>query len=265
MKVNNKKTLLSFFLILITLMLTGCTNQGYDITILPDDRVMFSETITTDVDVINKINEKELKFGEIYKQNKDSVDEIDRVHPLFQETAWSFINKGFVIEAIEDTTQVGFRANKEYPNIDEFNKELKDLYKSNLSRLKVQAEHIEKMTGDTYVVSGELEFLRDPDFKVTEKEEKDLKDLVGNVRPNAYLTVKTPGDLKEHSGEVEEGKVKITNFEEQGKPTLVNVVSGMQDDKAKIMLYAGILVAASIVLILVMKNFRKIKFIIFRK
>lgn len=226
---------------------------------------MFSETFAIDVDILNKLNEKEIDFGKIYKQNKDSTDDIDKVHPLFQETAWIFANKDFIIEPIEDSVQVGFKANKEYPNIEAFNKDLHTLYSAGLSTLKAQVTHKKNFLGEHYQFYGELSFLKDPEFKATSEEIEALKALVDNPEFYAIVNIKTPGDLKHHNGEIQNGKLTFKARDTSLQPTSIQLDSGIESQKAKVLTLAGIGLAVIAVIVLVLKNYRKIRFIIFRK
>lgn len=262
-----KKRLAPLFslIILLTLLLSGCTNQVYDVNVMDDGRVDFGITLAIDVDIMNKLNEKNIDFGKIYKQNKDSVDDIDKVHSLFQETAWIYSNKGFLIEPIEDSVQVGFKAHKEYPSIEAFNDDLHLLYKSGLSQLKISVDHNKNFFGEKYIVDGTFNFMEDPEFKATEEEIEELKDMLDNPKISATLNLKTPGNLKEHNGEVQTGKVTFRGDYQKLEPTKVHLVSGFESDKAKVMMIGGIAIAGLAVAFLILRNFRKIKFILFRK
>lgn len=252
-------------LILAIFVLSGCTNQVYDINVLEDGRVSFSETFAIDVDILNKMHEKKINFGKIYKQNKDSVDDMDKIHPLFQESAWVFANKDFNIEPVEDSVQVGFKASKEYPNIEAFNSDLKTLYMAGLSTIKAQLTHDKNIMGENYQLAGEFSFLKDPEFKTSDEEIAALKELVKNPNFNAIINIKTPGDLKDHNGEIQGGKVVFRAPDTALQPTKILLQSGFESDKGKMIIVVGAAVGILAVGFLVLKNYRKIKFIIFRK
>lgn len=261
-----KKNIVCFcFLLCLMFFAFGCTNQVYDVTVLNDGRVEFSETIAIDMDILAKLNEKDIKFGEIYKQNKNSTDDIEKLHPLFQETAWQFSNKDFTIEPIEDSVQVGFKANKEYPNIDAFNKDLHSLYESGLSKLRVQINHQKNILKEIYTVSGDFEFFKDPEFKANEEEIDSLRAIINNPTISAKLNVKTPGKLRETNGEIANGKATFTANYDSKTPTKIKLVSGEESEKAKTLAIAGVIFAVILIIFLIFKNYRKIKFIIFRK
>ena len=241
---------------LAVFLLSGCTNQVYEIDVKDDGTCTFSELIAVDVDIYNKMKEKEIDFGNFYKQDEQSNDQVKNVDVLFQETAELFASKGFAIEEVNDTVQVGFKARKDYKNIDDMNKDLKLLYQSGISSLAAEVEHDKNMFKDNYQTYGTIEFHKDPDFKLTDEEITKLLSDLNNPTVSSTLIVKTPGALRRHNGEIDGGKLKITSLYGED-PVNIDVLSGTTNSKVKMLFgFAGFIVFILIILFIT-KNFRK--------
>lgn len=209
------KKIKKILLILVTLMLlafTGCANQNYELVVNSDDSARFTIKYIVDKDTYDSLSSYDIDMGYTFEQSEKSTNPIERCNVLFQEIASVFHEQGFEIKDINDSVNIGFEATKNYATIEELNKDIKSLYDKKLIKLNGEVSISDSLLNKTYLFSGSVEYLLDPDAEVSEEDKKQLLDLYDASGLEATVSMKMPGNLVAHDGTIEDSmaKYKVT-------------------------------------------------------
>lgn len=161
-----KKRITIFMAMLMVLFcLSGCTRQEYEVNITEQNSVTFQIKVLIDKESYNLLSTFNVDLNELENNKVDSTNSsVDLVNPLFQETAMQFKTMGFDITDIDDAVEVGFAAKKNYLTIEEFNAEIQNLCKENLSGLNLDIQYTDTKTNKEYKAYGTLKYIVDEDM-----------------------------------------------------------------------------------------------------
>lgn len=221
---NTIKRIASIMLLIVVLVLTGCTNQDYTLVVNADDSSRLTVRYVVDKDTYDLLNTYGIDKGYNFTQNENSANSIQRCDVLFQEVATVFYDNGFEISPVNDAVEIGMEATKKYTTIDELNKDIPALYDKGIINFNGQVTIDENLLGKTYTFSGTVKYLEDPDASdITEAEKAELLQLYDTSKLNAEVFLRMPGDLVALDGTVEEGMAKYTASYDDGKEIPVHL------------------------------------------
>ena len=204
MKKIFKTKILPCILLLFTLFLTGCTNQEYSLIVNEDDSADLSIKCIVDKDTYDLLSSYDLEESYKFEQNESSANPIERCDILFQETAAVFYDYGFEINPVNDSIQIGFEASKKYKTVDELNADIKKLYEDGLTGFNGEVTITDSLLSKTYLFSGTVQYLLDPDADISESEKNQLEALYQDTsKIKAQVSLKMPGGLVAHDGTIE--------------------------------------------------------------
>lgn len=213
---NMKKYFKQLFILgcmLFMIVLTGCTSQEYSLQVNDDDTCSFTCQVTVNRDVYSLLATYDIDTAALNRQKNTSYNnELDDVDVLFQELAVIYSTYDFKITPINDTTIIGFKANKVYPNIEEANKEIKNLKRAGLSGFDFEITHNASKVKNEYTVYGTLDYILDPDIDMENKlinenflllfDTSILTAKATVITPMSVPDIQTDGTLNENMGYV---------------------------------------------------------------
>jgi len=145
--------------------MSGCTRQEYNVVITEQNGVDFQVRVIVDKESYNLLSTFNVDINELEKNRIEGTGSaVDRVNPLFQETAMQFKKLGFDIIELDDAVELGFIAKKGYLTIEEFNAEIKTLCENNLSGLNLDIQYVNTNTKKEYKAYGTLDYVIDKDL-----------------------------------------------------------------------------------------------------
>ena len=149
----------------ICLIMAGCGSQSYTITINDDDSVKLVIRCTVDTSTYKLLSSYSVNIDALNRQKiTNSGTGLDNVEAVFQENAAVFESYGFTINAVDDSIEVGFEAEKTYQTIEAANTDIETLYKAHLTGLNVVITKEEGYYKTQYKVYGTLKYYLDPDI-----------------------------------------------------------------------------------------------------
>lgn len=230
MKIKNKIIIL---LSVLMVFLTGCTRQEYNVSINDNNSVDLTIKVLISKESYNLISTFGIDINEL-EENKqvDTGTEIDKINALFQETAMMFHEYGFNITTLDDAVEIGFKAEKSYLTIDEFNTEIKKLCDNNLCGLNLDIQHTDKTNLQEYKAYGTLDYLIDKDMGLSDETIKTYFDEqydTSNMTAVAYINMPLSTPITNHDGvESNNGISWETSYSEGQKE--VHIISLLKDN-----------------------------------
>lgn len=150
---------------LVMLIITGCTSQEYTLQINDDNTCNLTCQITVSREVYSLLATYDIDTAALNRQKEVTYDnELDDVDALFQEIAVIYNSYGFKITPINDSTIIGFKANKTYTALEEANKEIKNLKQAGLTGFDFEIKHTQTKIKNEYQIYGTLDYILDPDI-----------------------------------------------------------------------------------------------------
>lgn len=247
---------------IFTIMLTGCTNQEYNLTVNDDGTCIMNFEITVNTEVYNLLSSYDVDTADLNRKKKnDYGNELDNVDALFQEFASIYHKYGYEIEVVNDAVKIGFSATKIYPNPDEINKEIKELKKMGLTGLdfeiSAQASELKK----EYTVYGTLDYILDPDIDMENNTIKDNFPTLFDtsiLTAQAKITMPSGTEISASDGNQEENTVtwKASYNEET---TEVHVISSYKNKSLYVIIIFAVIIIVLVIVFAVLKVLKKKK------
>lgn len=232
MKIKKK---IIIILSIIVVFLTGCTRQEYNININDNNSVDFTIKVLISKESYNLISSFGIDINELEEnKQKETGTSIDTINALFQETARMLHNYGFNITTLDDAVEVGFKAEKSYLTIEEFNSEIKKLCDNNLSGLALDIQYTDKTNLKEYKAYGTLDYLIDKDMGLDDEtiktyfnDQYDTSDMTAT----AYINMPLSTPVTNHDGEVStnNGAISWTTSYNDGQKE-VHIVSLLKNN-----------------------------------
>lgn len=254
------KRIIPCLLILMVLFVSGCTNQDYTLIVNSDDTSRFTVRFAVNKDTYDLLSAYNIEKNYKFEQSSNSANNIERCDVLFQETAAVFYEYGFKITPINDAVEIGFEGVKEYKTLEALNKDLNKLYTDGLIKLKGTVTKTESLLSKTYLFSGTLEYLIDPDLAaISESEKYQLLELYNTEGLNAEVSLKLPGDLVALDGIVEDSMAKYkVNYEDE-TDIPVHLKTQIVNTTLRTLIFAGAGVLAFVAFFFISKSNKRKK------
>lgn len=253
------KRIIPCLLVLMVLFVSGCTNQDYTLVVNSDDTSRFTVKFIVNKDTYDLLSAYNIEKNYKFEQSANSANNIERCDVLFQETAAVFYEYGFKITPVNDAIEIGFEGVKEYKTLEALNKDLDKLYRDGLIKLKGVVTKDESLLAKTYLFSGSLEYLIDPDLSdISESEKYQLLELYNTEGLNAEVSLKLPGDLVALDGTIENSMAKYEVSYEDDKEIPVHLKTQIVNTTLRNIIFVGVGVLALVVFFFISKaNKRK--------
>lgn len=260
MKKIFKTKILPCILLLFALFLTGCTNQEYSLIVNEDDSADLSIKCIVDKDTYDLLSSYDLEESYKFEQNESSANPIERCDILFQETAAVFYDYGFDINPVNDSIQIGFEASKKYKTVDELNADIKKLYEDGLTGFNGEVTITDSLLSKTYLFSGTVQYLLDPDADISESEKNQLESLYQDTsKIKAQVSLKMPGGLVAHDGTIENSMAIYSATYEDGEEVPVHLKTQIVNTTLRNIIFGVIIIAVAVGGFFLSKNMKKKK------
>lgn len=248
------KRIIPCLLVLMVLFVSGCTNQDYTLVVNSDDSARFTVRFAVNKDTYDLLSAYDIEKNYKFEQSSTSANNIERCDVLFQETAAVFYEYGFKINPINDAVEIGFEGVKEYKTIEALNKDLEKLYNDGLIKLKGTVTKTESLLAQTYVFSGSVEYLMDPDAEdLSESERYQILELYDTSGLNAEVSLRLPGDLVALDGVVEDSMAKYKVSYEDNKEVPVHLKTQIVNTTLRTGIFIGVGVVAFVAFFFISK------------
>ena len=246
------------------IILTGCTSQEYTLQVNDDDTCSFTCQITVNRDVYSLLATYDIDTAALNRQKNTSYNnELDDVDALFQELAVIYSTYDFKITPINDTTIIGFKANKVYPNIEEANKEIKNLKRAGLSGFNFEITHNTSKVKNEYTIYGTLDYILDPDFDMENKlinenflllfDTSILTAKATVITPMSTPDIQTDGTFNENMGYVWNASY------DEGTTTAVHIIASKTNNAYYYIAFVIIVIIGAIAGLFISRFIRKKK------
>lgn len=255
-----KKKILLICSLMIMLFFTGCTRQEYSVNINDSDNVDLTIKVLIDKESYNLLSSFGVDINEL-EDNKvqDTGTEVDKVNALFQESAMTLQDYGFQITALNDAVELGFSAQKTYLTIEEFNSEIQELCKNNVSGLNLDIQYTNTKNHKEYKAYGTLNYLLDEDMGLDDKTIKSYFDEqydTSNMTATVYINMPISTQVTNYDGEDSGNGIKWTTSYADGEKE-VHVISSYDDNT---IIYIIVFVVIIILLVIAFFVLRALKF-----
>lgn len=254
-----KRKILPCILIIFTLFLTGCTNQEYTLVVNSDDSADLTIRYIVDKDTYDLLSSYDIEGSYKFEQNTSSANEIERCDVLFQEAAAVFYDYGFKINPVNDSIEIGFEASKNYKTIDELNADIAKLYNDGLTNFNGEVTVDDSLLSKTYVFSGTVKYLLDPDAEVTDAEKSQILSLYDTSNLHAQVSLKMPGDLVDLDGTVEDSMARYTATYDDNEEVPVHLKTQIVNTLVRNIIFAVVIVIVVVGGFFISKNMKKKK------
>ena len=243
--------------------LTGCANQEYTLQINDDNTCNFTCEVTINNDVYSLLG----TYGvDTAKLNKDKTtkyeNELDDVDALFQELAVIYHDFGYSITPINDTINIGFSASKKYPNIEELNKEIKELNQLNICGFNFEITHEKTSFVSEYKVYGGLKYILDSDIDMeNELINENFNQLFDTSLLKATCKVIMPAStsVTNSDGTFDSNQFVWTATYDEGAVTPVHIISSLKNTSMYAIAVVSVVIILAIVALFGSRFLRKMK------
>ncbi len=253
------KKILPCLTLILTLFLTGCTNQSYSLIVNSDDSSTLKVKYVVDSDTYDLLDSYDLDKDYNFEKKETSSNPIEQCDVLFQETAAVFSQYGFRIKPVNDAVEIGFEAEKQYASIDELNKDLPSMYNDGLINFTGEVKVTKNLLKKEYLFSGKVKYLLDPDTEISEEDKNKILDFYDPSSLHAKVSMRMPGDLVAHDGKIEEGMAIYTATYNDNKEVPVHLKTKITNKSMQMIIITGGIVIVAVGGLFVSRFIRKKK------
>lgn len=252
--------LLIFALCLVTIFLSGCTNQVYTLVVNENDSSTFTVRYVVDKDTYDLLSSYDIDRNYNFEQQENSQNKIEQCDVLFQETAAVFYDNGFKINPINDSIQIGFEAEKQYASPEELNKGLEELYEAGLIKMTGELRVEENIFKKEYKFYGKIDYFLDPDAaQITDAQKKQVLSLYDTSGLKAQFKVRLPGNLYRHDGELENGMLSYVTSYDDNQTRDIHVITQIKNKTISTVIIIAAIVFAAVAFVFVSRKLKEAK------